>query len=275
MTPEIAVVIVLYHQKISQSPSYDYLRAATQAGTVELVIFDNSPVAHADVLYSEKNVHYHHDPANPGLAVAYNYAIDHVSDTVQTLITLDQDTQLGTDYLKTVAELPWTKERVAAVPLVFSGTKQISPVWADHYINRHFEVIEEPVVTRQRIMAINSGAAFSLTFLREINGYNTVFPLDFLDHWLFWQIKQLNKEIVVLATSMTHDLSVLDDKKVNVTRYQSILAAESIFYQEYDRQHLMPHRKQLVLRMTKQFLTVKNRQIWRMTLRSFVDNWKV
>ena len=74
---------------------------------------------------------------------------------------------------------------------------------------------------------------------------------------------------------MTHDLSVLDYKKVNVTRYQSILAAESIFYQEYDRQHLMQHRKQLVLRMTKQFLTVKNRQIWRMTLRSFVDNWKV
>lgn len=65
MTPEIAVVIVLYHQKINQSPSYDYLKAAIQAGTVELVIFDNSPVAHADVLYSEKNVHYHHDPANP------------------------------------------------------------------------------------------------------------------------------------------------------------------------------------------------------------------
>lgn len=84
---------------------------------MELVIFDNSPVAHADVLYSEKNVHYHHDPANPGLAVAYNYAIDHISDTVQTLITLDQDTQLGTDYLETVAELTWTKERVVMGPL--------------------------------------------------------------------------------------------------------------------------------------------------------------
>ena len=73
MTPEIAVVIVLYHQKSTNRLLYDYLKAATQAGTVELVIFDNSPVAHADVLYSEKNVHYHHDPANPGPAVAYNY----------------------------------------------------------------------------------------------------------------------------------------------------------------------------------------------------------
>ena len=275
MSPEVAVVIVLYHQKIDQSPSYDCLQTAVQAGKIELIIFDNSPVAHDDLLYSEKNVQYHHDPSNPGLAVAYNYAIDHVSDEVQTLVTLDQDTEIDATYFETVAQISWNKEQVAAVPMVFSGPTQISPVWADQYINRHFEVIEEPVTTPRRIMAINSGAVFSLTFLREINGYNTEFPLDFLDHWLFWQIKQLNKQIVVLNTRMNHDLSVLDYKKVNVTRYQSILTAESRFYQKYDQQHLAQHRKQLVLRMAKQFLTVKNRQIWRMTLRSFVENWKV
>ncbi|REA90507.1 glycosyl transferase family 2, partial [Staphylococcus pseudintermedius] len=44
---------------------------------------------------------------------------------------------------------------------------------------------------------------------------------------------------------------------------------------EYDQRHLSSHRRQLLLRTAKQFLTVKNRHIWRMTLRSYVKNWKV
>ncbi|MBA0969694.1 glycosyl transferase family 2, partial [Enterococcus gallinarum] len=32
------------------------------------------------------------------------------------------------------------------------------------------------------------------------------------------------------------------------------------------------HRKQLLLRTVKQFLTVRNRKIWRLTLQSFTEN---
>ena len=92
-----------------------------------------------------------------------------------------------------------------------------------------------------------------------------------MDHWIFWTIFQLKKSVFVLSEQMEHDLSVLDYKKVSVSRYQSILKAENQFYQTYDKEMLTQHRKQLFLRTIKQFLTVKNRKIWRLTLRSFVE----
>ncbi|EMF0307003.1 glycosyltransferase [Enterococcus hirae] len=271
--PKIVVVIVLYQQRFSQSPSFDLLMKAVKEKKIQLVVYDNSPVKQLEpLLEQDKDISYYHDPSNPGLATAYNYALNHAQQNIRYFVTLDHDSQLTATYFDTLLTIDWTDELVAAVPLVYAGSNQISPVFADRYINRQVEKVDRSQLSQRRIMAINSGAVFSIKFLKEIGGFNLDFPLDFLDHWLFWTIYQFKKTIFILPEKMEHDLSVLDYQKVSVTRYQSILKAEKTFYQNYDKEMLPRHRKQLLLRTVKQFLTVRNRKIWRLTLQSFTEN---
>lgn len=271
--PKIVVVIVLYQQRFSQSPSFDLLMKAVKEKKIQLVVYDNSPVKQLEpLLKQDKDISYYHDPSNPGLATAYNYALNHAQQNIRYFVTLDHDSQLTATYFDTLLTIDWTDELVAAVPLVYAGSNQISPVFADRYINRQVEKVERSQLSQRRIMAINSGAVFSIKFLKEIGGFNLDFPLDFLDHWLFWTIYQYKKTVFILPEKMKHDLSVLDYQKVSVTRYQSILKAEKTFYQNYDKEMLPRHRKQLLLRTVKQFLTVRNRRIWRLTLQSFTEN---
>ncbi|EPA0826292.1 glycosyltransferase [Enterococcus hirae] len=272
-TPKIVVVIVLYQQRFSQSPSFDLLMKAVKEKKIQLVVYDNSPVKQLEpLLEQDKDISYYHDPSNPGLATAYNYALNHAQQNIRYFVTLDHDSQLTATYFDTLLTIDWTDELVAAVPLVYAGSNQISPVFADRYINRQVEKVDRSQLSQRRIMAINSGAVFSIKFLKEIGGFNLDFPLDFLDHWLFWTIYQFKKTVFILPEKMEHDLSVLDYQKVSVTRYQSILKAEKTFYQNYDKEMLPRHRKQLLLRTVKQFLTVRNRKIWRLTLQSFTEN---
>lgn len=271
--PKIVVVIVLYQQRFSQSPSFDLLMKAVKEKKIQLVVYDNSPVKQLEpLLEQDKDISYYHDPSNPGLATAYNYALNHAQQNIRYFVTLDHDSQLTATYFDTLLTIDWTNELVAAVPLVYAGSNQISPVFADRYINRQVEKVDRSQLSQRRIMAINSGAVFSIKFLKEIGGFNLDFPLDFLDHWLFWTIYQFKKTVFILPEKMEHDLSVLDYQKVSVTRYQSILKAEKTFYQNYDKEMLPRHRKQLLLRTVKQFLTVRNRKIWRLTLQSFTEN---
>lgn len=271
--PKIVVVIVLYQQRFSQSPSFDLLMKAVKEKKIQLVVYDNSPVKQLEpLLEQDKDISYYHDPSNPGLATAYNYALNHAQQNIRYFVTLDHDSQLTATYFDTLLTIDWTDELVAAVPLVYTGSNQISPVFADRYINRQVEKVDRSQLSQRRIMAINSGAVFSIKFLKEIGGFNLDFPLDFLDHWLFWTIYQFKKTVFILPEKMEHDLSVLDYQKVSVTRYQSILKAEKTFYQNYDKEMLPRHRKQLLLRTVKQFLTVRNRKIWRLTLQSFTEN---
>lgn len=271
--PKIVVVIVLYQQRFSQSPSFDLLMKAVKEKKIQLVVYDNSPVKQLEpLLEQDRDISYYHDPSNPGLATAYNYALNHAQQNIRYFVTLDHDSQLTATYFDTLLTIDWTDELVAAVPLVYAGSNQISPVFADRYINRQVEKVDRSQLSQRRIMAINSGAVFSIKFLKEIGGFNLDFPLDFLDHWLFWTIYQFKKTVFILPEKMEHDLSVLDYQKVSVTRYQSILKAEKTFYQNYDKEMLPRHRKQLLLRTVKQFLTVRNRKIWRLTLQSFTEN---
>ncbi|EMF0229064.1 glycosyltransferase [Enterococcus hirae] len=271
--PKIVVVIVLYQQRFSQSPSFDLLMKAVKEKKIQLVVYDNSPVKQLEpLLEQDKDISYYHDPSNPGLATAYNYALNHAQQNIRYFVTLDHDSQLTATYFDTLLTIDWTDELVAAVPLVYAGSNQISPVFADRYINRQVEKVDRSQLSQRRIMAINSGAVFSIKFLKEIGGFNLDFPLDFLDHWLFWTIYQFKKTVFILPEKMEHDLSVLDYQKVSVTRYQSILKAEKTFYQNYDKEMLPRHRKQLLLRTVKQFLTVRNRKIWRLTLQLFTEN---
>lgn len=270
MDQKLVIVLVLYKKKLSESPSYNALfYAVTKRENIHLLVYDNSPEEQGDVLFKNNQVSYIHDPANPGLATAYNQGLALFRQiSAQFLLLLDQDTEIDFPYLDSLVSLSDSKAVGAYVPNVYSGDRKISPVFSEEYVGG--ELSFPPLgKTEERLMAVNSGTVLTERGLSAIGQFNEAFPLDFLDHWLFWQLHQKHQAIEVLDKTLAHDLSVLDYSKVSLARYESILSAERLFYQKYDRSKLAAHTKHLVKRVVKQFLTVRNRKIWRRTWREY------
>ncbi|MGX7149239.1 glycosyltransferase [Enterococcus ureasiticus] len=266
MENKLVITIVLYQTEISQTPSYDYIKEIiNKKNFVHLLVYDNSQKPQENELFYYDNVHYIHDETNPGLAKAYNIGIKYFNQIQGgLLLLLDQDSLLDSTYLDTLLTMSLEDEVVAYVPIVFSHGRQISPVFSDQYIGCRSELPKAGIYS-QRLMSINSGAVLSKELLKSIGFFNEEFPLDFLDHWLFYEIHQLGKKICVLDYRMEHELSVLNYEKLSSQRYESIIRAETLFYQKYDRNKFHTHRRHLLLRTIKQFFLVKNRNIWRRT----------
>ncbi|GGC99083.1 glycosyltransferase [Enterococcus wangshanyuanii] len=270
MSNSLVIAIVLYQTEFAQTPSYSLLRKflATEK-SMHLFVYDNSPKAQEDMLFHEHNVHYFHDETNLGLAVAYNAAKDFCIEVQgDLLLLLDQDTTIKASYIEKLLGLTVTIDIGAYVPIVQSHGRQISPVLSEHYIGRSSTFPEAGIYT-EKIMSINSGTALPKETLRLLRTFNLEFPLDFLDHWLFWQLHRLQKKICVLDEHVDHELSVLDYSAVSLKRYESIIQAESLFYQKYEHDKFTEHKKHLLLRTIKQFLRVKNRAIWRRTFSEY------
>ncbi|WP_430602160.1 hypothetical protein IGJ02_002435 [Enterococcus sp. DIV0724b] len=270
MENKMVITIVLYQTEFSKTPSYDYLKKMLiEKKTVYLFVYDNSENAQEDEVFYLENVCYIHDEKNPGLAKAYNAGAEYLKKIEgDLLLLLDQDTQLDKMYLDTVLDLKLEEKIGAYVPIISSHGRQISPLYSDEYVGRKSKFPEVGIYS-DRIMSINSGTILPKTTLTNIGSFNDDFPLDFLDHWLFWKIHELNKNINVLDHHLIHDLSVLDYKTVSSRRYESIIRSETLFYQKYDQDKFYSHRKHLLLRTVKQFLRVKDRKIWRRTFSEY------
>lgn len=266
----IVIVLVLYKENLSKTPSYLLIKQILQTkNNFYLLVYDNSPEKQMDDLFNFVNVRYIHDKENMGLAEAYNEGINYLHDVSgDFLLLLDQDTTLEKEYLEQAADLECEPSIGAYVPIVFSGERQISPVCSENYVGLDSP---KPEIGRaeKRIMAINSGTILPEKTLSILPKFNTDFPLDFLDHWLFWTIYQNKLQVRVLNYQVSHDLSVLSHEFVSLERYSKILEAETRFYQHYDVQQFRRHKKQLLLRTLKQFLLQKKRLIWKRTWQEF------
>jgi len=270
MSNTLAAVVVLYQLNISQTPNYDLLKNSITNTNFTLLVYDNSPKAHEDQLFTYQNVHYFHDATNSGLAKAYNQALQYCQiHQVDLLLLLDQDTQLPVDYLQRLLQKKLTDEVAVFVPLVKAQGQQISPVYRAGYVNTASKK-PAPGVYCGDLMAINSGTVLTLATMEWLGSFQEEFPLDFLDHWFFYQLNQAQKKIEVFNTVIYQELSVLDYRFISLNRYESIIRSESLFYKKYDTEMFSQHRKHLLLRTVKQIFLVKNRKIWKRTLREFL-----
>lgn len=269
MKNTLAIVLVLYKTRLSENPNYDLLKELVSQPEITLLVYDNSPTPQVDQLFNVENVVYQHNPLNPGLAVAYNTAIDlSQKKQVDLLLLLDQDTEVPESYFRYLLQTDLEDDFAVYVPLIQAKGQQISPVYSDNYVGGSSK-IPTPGIYQQAIMAINSGTVLTRKTMAWLGHFSLDFPLDFLDHWFFFQLNQANLKIAVVAITLQQELSVLDYRQVSLTRYESIIRSESLFYKKYDQNKLSAHKRHLVLRAAKQFLLVKNRQIWRRTVSEF------
>jgi len=264
---KLAVVITLYQKKFNDTPSAKLLLEYAQANQILLIIFDNSK--NQDLKIPEQtNVIYQWHPENEGISVAYNFALSEASkQAFDLLLLLDHDTAITANYLTFILNEDFNQVK-AIVPQIISHEVTVSPLMADRYISLKNSQTLKSGMTKQPLMAINSGAVLPVAVLEQIGGFNNEFPLDFLDHWLFWRLNQLETAYLISDEQIQHELSVQTPQAMSTKRYQSIVTAEAHYYQSYNQIELQQYRKHLKLRMIKQFLTIKNRQLWRLSFRN-------
>lgn len=272
-------ILVLYNLRLSDSPTYRAFLASVTHGfadPAQLAVYDNSAVR--QVTSGEENrLHaYQHDPANGGLAAAYNWGLSIATELGRNwLLLLDQDSELSPDFLAEVREAALqygVDEQVAAiVPRVRDGAETISPSRVK--FGRLTSVPEALTgISHEEVKAINSGSLVRVQFLNSMSGFNRAFPLDSLDHWLFHEIYARGKVAAVSSSYLRHDLSVRDYRnKVSVSRYRSILSSEARFVIAYKQGLAIPlYLIRLVLRAAKQLLCYRRRDIARTTVRTAI-----
>jgi GT2 family glycosyltransferase len=276
---KITMVVVLYKQRLEESKTFQTLkktwfRQKEHLKDIELILYDNSLESQEfnPQDYEGIPVSYHHDPRNLGIVTAYNFAWAHAkSNKSQWLLLLDHDTELTNAYLDEIVNLSELTDDIAAiVPKINSENTMISPVYSDT-LRPLKEARPVEGIQEKPIMAINSGALIRVSFLNQIGGFNSSFALDYLDHWLFYEIYANGNKVMVLNTTLEHELSVMDYSRVSLERYKSIIDSEMNFYLNYKKDLYSSYRTQLGKRFLKQVLTVKNKKIAWYTLKQMLS----
>jgi len=234
-------VIVLYGMAPDESPAFRSLVEARKnlpahEANVPIVLWDNSPSPHLPAQLPNE-VTYHHDPRNPGLAFAYNQALEVAArNGSDWLITLDQDTTVPHDYLlrmASTARLCACHPGVGAVvPQIAVGRKRLSP--------HRFALDAIPQWYRtgfrgapdELVSAFNSGAMPRVDALRQIGGYDLRFPLDHSDIIMFHNLHQHGKRVFIEGNiQLQHEFSMIDmNRLMSEERYRRGLLTETAFW---------------------------------------------
>jgi GT2 family glycosyltransferase len=275
---KITIIAVFYNCKIEESKTFTSLKnlfnKSEYLRNYELILYDNSLERQQfnSLNYKGINVSYIHDDRNMGICSAYNYALSKARiNNSEWMLLLDHDTVLTDEFIDEIMNLPPMEKGIAAVvPIILDGDTRISPVSSGNLrplkgSKPNTGIQDNPV------MAINSGSLIRISFLNEVGGFNTEFPLDYLDHWLFYEVYNRNYKTFVLNTRLKHDLSVMDYTTISFARYQSILESEIKFYNNYRKDILRSYRIHLAKRFLKQIFLVKNKKIARLTLRRLLS----
>ena len=279
--PPILAVLVLYQvEACSGLTLTSLLRALDESGLVDqfkLLIYDNSPSQSTLPDGIPVPFTYIHDPANGGLFQAYTAALQKAErEGNEWLLLLDQDTVLDAGYLKTLwhslPEAAGNLRCAVLAPKLLSKNKIISParvLWGGCLLP-----VDKTLsgISPWEIMALNSGTLLRISAVREIGGFNPVFWLDYLDHWLFNRLHRAGYSMYVLDAALPHELSVRSLGGISIARYKNILLAEGDFYQccksqAENRAYLL----RLVLRSVKMLVKPGGRKLFPLTLNQLIS----
>lgn len=266
----IQVVVVLYGMRAEQSIA---LRTFMQyrdclRGGYHLCIYNNS----TDIVVEWPEAEVVNATANDGLAKAYNFALRRAEEhRCWWLLLLDQDTQLTEQYL---AELSRFLDQpsscpVAVVPCLVENGIEMSPTvykrwkgiaWRQTPLSKKIWLTKGDVLT-----AFNSGALMNVSKLRELNGFDERYPLDMLDHRMFYLFHQQRWLVYTLPVALSHSLS--ENSGMSNERYAAYLKAHRRWAAEVGRDTLLMFRLRMLLRWVQMLLRGDDAEKRKSTLR--------
>lgn len=269
---KLFAVLVLYNCDLKDSLTYKSILQNNNEIKLRGIIYDNSCIAR-DISGIEQlgDFSYQHNPGNPGLAFAYNFALQHAAKIgCEWLVLLDQDTFLTAGYFQDLAKNDFQDPEVAAfIPVVkyFANHKKtISP--SNMYVGG-FKPRKKYKAGKQKgkIFAINSGTVANINFLKEIKGFNTNYSLDMLDHWYFREIYQNNKLVSILNSEIYQDLSVMNfEQNMPLKRYLAFIKVENDFFKSGVPKQYFLYKIRLFFRILKQ-LRYNNKEYFKATIK--------
>ena len=244
----VTAVIVLYQRTPQESEAFASLLQALGRESFPyhftLILYDNSSRPHPAPLPDAPGlkIEYVHDPANGGLAPAYNHALHRAEKNHSDwLLLFDQDTTLTSDYFKEMAfwmdSLAPDPGAAAIVPKLLYGERIYSPERDFFFqIRHHFPLRRNFSVDREAVglqslplNAYNSAAAVRVAALSSIGGFPEEFWLDYLDHAVFHALAKRGFRICVMRAELQQKLSHIDLNQVPAWRHRNVLAAQSLF----------------------------------------------
>jgi GT2 family glycosyltransferase len=238
----IQCVVVLYKQRPEQAQSLSSLLEICRhdpsiASKIGVLVQDNSPESQLPASETVPvSVEYHHEPTNPGLAAAYNRALQVAKDRqAEWLLLLDQDTTLDRCFL---LELLATVESetsglaCALVPKLVKGNLVLSPSVVGKLSYRPLPA-SFTGFSAHPLVAFNSASCLKILPLESIGGFPREYCLDYLDHIVFHRLQAAGGRVYVLDSRLEHNLALKNmESEVSIERYSDILAAEWRFVRD-------------------------------------------
>jgi GT2 family glycosyltransferase len=238
----LLAVIVIYKMRPLDSSTLQTLLASVENTTsenlyVKIIVWDNTPGGQ-DSGELPDGILYESAPHNPGLAQAYNQALELAeAEGYEWLLTLDQDSCLPTDFLEKISgfarELSQDKTVGAIVPGVIADGRIVSPFWFVFGVPRFG--LGFGGTPKRAIYAVNSGSILRVSALREIGGYDPMFPLYVSDIHIFHRLFGSGKSVFIAGDVMVHHEVALMNKhtRMSIERYKDSLLDECAFWDLY------------------------------------------
>lgn len=227
---DFIVVLVLYRTVLEECNSYVTLaRALHEDKKIDLVVYDNSPVAkeRSGVFESRGfNVRYISDTSNPGIGKAYNTAIKIGRENKKKwILFLDQDTQIAPNLLGVyLTSVNTERDMHIFSSTLFGGDgRLISP--SKYRFKRGFRLkgVPEGRVLLEKIRPINSLLLLSMEVFQTVGVYNEKIKLDFSDHEFLGRVEKHYKEMFVVQADNRHSLSSSDDHNLESIKSRFVI----------------------------------------------------
>jgi GT2 family glycosyltransferase len=214
---DLAIIMVLYNQKISESKTYKTLLRSFQnialTEHIDLFIYDNSPVPMPENMASELdvfNITYTSDVDNPGITKAYNEGFKWAkSQGLNWILLLDQDTEMSNNaiehYVKAINKE--NKISVFAPILLLSNNKIFSPFKQIFRKGFHPSVVNPGINKLSKLTPVNSGLLLKTELFELAEGYDENIKLDFADISFIDRVKKHVRYMYVINTVFLQDFS--------------------------------------------------------------------
>lgn len=278
--PSLYAVLVVYGRPVEQAVAMPVLRAwlrKSPGGIAPrfegVLLWDNSPSTSG--CRAEAGIEFEHAPSNDGTRGAYFAAATRAARRgIDWLLCLDQDTELPVDYLERFGQAWATsrgaRERPAAfVPRVRDGGRLVSPA----RIGIGGAIRPDPHALDARAgggtpTAVSSGTVIEVEALASLLPCPAVFWLDYLDHWIFRELRRRGRAVRPIDCDLVHALSVSGGRAPDPARYRSLLRAERAFVGRPDPAEEAIYRLRLVGRALRWWLRSPEqaRSSWRAAL---------
>lgn len=198
-----------------------------------LYLADNSPQPQ-DTSFADSHlpcrVAYRHSPENLSLAAIYNRAVSEFPGQ-DFLFLFDQDSGFGGDYFRETEAAAAVRPDVNLfVPLIRQGTTVVSPGHFHYFKGRYWSEARYGAVPAKNTVAIASGMAIRMKYLKGFGGFEERLQLYGIDSNFMIRYSRDNALFYVLKAPFNHDLSDFnsESRETRLRRFRDFSRASLI-----------------------------------------------